>query len=196
MRIKDVASLGGLRDNQLVGYGLVVGLQGTGDSMRNAPFTEQAMQVDAGSDGRERAQHPASRPQRRGRDRDHQPDVAGVQGVADRRHGLGPWRCNLPAGRHADHDPADGRRRADPCRGPGLRVRVGLKRAGPGRNLLAGRANGRAHPERRDRGAGSAARRLWRGRQYLDARAAQPPTSRRRCGSRMSSTASRANISG
>ena len=44
VRIKDVASLGGLRDNQLVGYGLVVGLQGTGDSMRNAPFTEQSMQ--------------------------------------------------------------------------------------------------------------------------------------------------------
>ena len=44
VRIKDVASLGGLRDNQLVGYGLVIGLQGTGDSMRNAPFTEQSMQ--------------------------------------------------------------------------------------------------------------------------------------------------------
>ncbi len=44
VRIKDVASLGGMRENQLVGYGLVVGLQGTGDSMRNAPFTEQSMQ--------------------------------------------------------------------------------------------------------------------------------------------------------
>ena len=44
VRLKDVASLGGLRDNQLVGYGIVVGLQGTGDSMRNAPFTEQSIQ--------------------------------------------------------------------------------------------------------------------------------------------------------
>ncbi len=44
VRIKDVSNIGGLRDNQLVGYGLVVGLLGTGDSMRNAPFTEQAMQ--------------------------------------------------------------------------------------------------------------------------------------------------------
>ena len=44
VRIKDVATLGGMRDNQLVGYGLVVGLLGTGDTMRNAPFTEQAMQ--------------------------------------------------------------------------------------------------------------------------------------------------------
>ncbi len=44
VRIKDIASLGGMRDNQLVGYGLVVGLLGTGDTLRNAPFTEQAMQ--------------------------------------------------------------------------------------------------------------------------------------------------------
>ncbi len=42
-RIKDVAVLQGGRDNQLIGYGLVVGLQGTGDSLRNAPFTEQSM---------------------------------------------------------------------------------------------------------------------------------------------------------
>ena len=31
-RIKDVATIEGIRDNQLVGYGLVVGLRGTGDS--------------------------------------------------------------------------------------------------------------------------------------------------------------------
>lgn len=44
VRIKDISNVGGMRDNQLVGYGLVVGLLGSGDSMRNAPFTEQAMQ--------------------------------------------------------------------------------------------------------------------------------------------------------
>ena len=44
VRIKDVATIGGMRDNQLVGYGLVVGLQGSGDSMRNAPYTEQSLQ--------------------------------------------------------------------------------------------------------------------------------------------------------
>ncbi|MDX7952985.1 flagellar basal body P-ring protein FlgI [Lichenihabitans sp. Uapishka_5] len=44
VRIKDIAALGGMRDNQLVGYGIVVGLLGTGDTMRNAPFTEQSMQ--------------------------------------------------------------------------------------------------------------------------------------------------------
>jgi flagellar P-ring protein precursor FlgI len=44
VRIKDVTNLQGVRDNQLVGYGLVIGLQGTGDSLRNSRFTEQALQ--------------------------------------------------------------------------------------------------------------------------------------------------------
>jgi flagellar P-ring protein precursor FlgI len=43
-RIKDVTSLQNVRDNQVLGYGLVVGLSGTGDSLRSSPFTEQAMQ--------------------------------------------------------------------------------------------------------------------------------------------------------
>lgn len=42
-RIKDITSVQGVRPNQLVGYGLVVGLNGTGDSLRNAPFTEQSL---------------------------------------------------------------------------------------------------------------------------------------------------------
>ena len=33
------------RDNQLVGYGLVIGLQGSGDSLRNSPFTEQSIRA-------------------------------------------------------------------------------------------------------------------------------------------------------
>lgn len=44
-RIKDIASLQSGRENQLIGYGLVVGLQGTGDSMRSSPFTEQSMRA-------------------------------------------------------------------------------------------------------------------------------------------------------
>ena len=44
-RIKDVASLQSGRDNQLIGYGLVVGLQGTGDSLRSSPFTEQSLRA-------------------------------------------------------------------------------------------------------------------------------------------------------
>ncbi len=43
-RIKDVSSIQGVRENQLVGYGLVMGLQGTGDTLRNTPFTGQSMQ--------------------------------------------------------------------------------------------------------------------------------------------------------
>ena len=44
IRIKDIVSVQGVRANQLVGYGLVIGLNGTGDSLRNAPFTEQSLQ--------------------------------------------------------------------------------------------------------------------------------------------------------
>lgn len=43
-RIKDVVSFEGVRQNKLVGYGLVVGLAGTGDSLRNSPFTQQSLQ--------------------------------------------------------------------------------------------------------------------------------------------------------
>src|SRR5690606_4901535 len=43
-RIKDIAAVEGVRTNQLVGYGLVVGLDGTGDSLRNAPFTRQSLE--------------------------------------------------------------------------------------------------------------------------------------------------------
>ena len=42
-RIKDLVSVEGVRENQLVGYGLVVDLDGTGDSLRNAPYTEQSI---------------------------------------------------------------------------------------------------------------------------------------------------------
>lgn len=42
-RIKDLAEFDGVRGNDLVGYGLVVGLDGTGDSLRNAPFTEEVL---------------------------------------------------------------------------------------------------------------------------------------------------------
>lgn len=42
-RIKDLADVEGIRENQLVGYGLVVGLNGTGDSLNNSPFTKQSL---------------------------------------------------------------------------------------------------------------------------------------------------------
>ncbi|MBT0780077.1 MULTISPECIES: flagellar basal body P-ring protein FlgI [Paracoccus] len=43
VRIKDLANIDGVRGNDLVGYGLVVGLNGSGDSLRNSPFTEEIM---------------------------------------------------------------------------------------------------------------------------------------------------------
>lgn len=42
-RIKDIATIQGVRDNQLVGYGLVVGLDGTGDQTTQTPFTTQSI---------------------------------------------------------------------------------------------------------------------------------------------------------
>jgi flagellar P-ring protein precursor FlgI len=42
-RIKDIADFEGVRDNMLIGYGLVVGLNGTGDSLTNAPFTKESL---------------------------------------------------------------------------------------------------------------------------------------------------------
>jgi flagellar P-ring protein precursor FlgI len=43
-RVKDLVDVQGIRDNMLVGYGLVVGLNGTGDSLKNAPFTQLSIQ--------------------------------------------------------------------------------------------------------------------------------------------------------
>ncbi|MGE5545648.1 MAG: flagellar basal body P-ring protein FlgI [Solirubrobacterales bacterium] len=42
-RIKDIADFEGVRDNLLVGYGIVVGLNGTGDSLNNIPFTKESL---------------------------------------------------------------------------------------------------------------------------------------------------------
>ncbi len=44
-RVKDLVEIEGIRDNMLVGYGLVVGLNGSGDSLKNAPFTQQSLQT-------------------------------------------------------------------------------------------------------------------------------------------------------
>ena len=44
-RIKDLASVEGVRSNQILGYGIVVGLNGTGDTLNNIPFTKQSLQA-------------------------------------------------------------------------------------------------------------------------------------------------------
>ena len=43
VRVRDLVDFDGVRGNDLVGYGLVVGLDGSGDSLRNAPFTEEIL---------------------------------------------------------------------------------------------------------------------------------------------------------
>lgn len=43
VRLKDIVNIEGVRGNDLVGYGLVVGLDGTGDGVRNSPYTEEAL---------------------------------------------------------------------------------------------------------------------------------------------------------
>ncbi len=42
-RVKDIASVAGVRSNQLIGYGLVVGLNGSGDKVNSSPFTGQSL---------------------------------------------------------------------------------------------------------------------------------------------------------
>lgn len=44
-RIKDVVEVEGVRGNQLIGYGIVVGLNGTGDTVRNSPMLKQSMEA-------------------------------------------------------------------------------------------------------------------------------------------------------
>lgn len=45
VRLKDIVEFEGIRSNPLVGYGLVVGLQGTGDTLGNSPFTQQSLEA-------------------------------------------------------------------------------------------------------------------------------------------------------
>jgi flagellar P-ring protein FlgI len=44
-RVKDIVDVEGVRDNQLLGYGLVVGVNGSGDSLRNCAFTRQSLEA-------------------------------------------------------------------------------------------------------------------------------------------------------
>lgn len=43
VRLKDLVTVEGVRGNDLIGYGLVVGLNGSGDTLRNSPYTEEAL---------------------------------------------------------------------------------------------------------------------------------------------------------
>ena len=97
VRIKDIANLKGVRENQLVGYGLVIGLKGTGDTLRNSPFTEQSLQSMLDNMGINVRGTVAAHAKRRGRDRDrgvaalHRPAVRGSTSPC--RRSATPPRC-------------------------------------------------------------------------------------------------------
>ena len=163
-RIKDLANVEGVRQNQLIGYGLVVGLNGTGDTLNNSPFTKQSLQAMLERLGVNiRGARPPHR-QRRRRDGDRQPAGLRHPGHAHRRHGLGARRLQEPAGRHPAGDAAARRRRQ--C----LRGRAGLGRD----RRLPGRGRGRQdHPRRAD-GRPHRQRRHHRARDRLRAQPAEP----------------------
>ena len=127
-RIKDLANIEGVRQNQLIGYGLVVGLNGTGDTLNNNPFTKQSLQAMLERMGVNIRGATIAHRQRRRRDGDRQPAAVRHPGHPDRRHGLRARRRQEPAGRHpARH--AAARRRRQRLRGrPGLARRSAVSR--------------------------------------------------------------------
>ena len=129
-RIKDLVEVDGVRGNDLLGYGLVVGLNNTGDSLRNSPFTEDAIvnlleRLGVNVTGEQiRARNVAAvlvtaalPPFARA---GSQVDVT-VSAIGDAQE---------PARRHAGDDAAERRRRADLRRGAGLDHRRRRRRRG------------------------------------------------------------------
>ena len=167
-RIKDLANIEGVRQNQLIGYGLVVGLNGTGDTLNNIPFTKQSLQAMLERLGVNirGADHPHR--QRRRRHGHGQPAGVRHPGHAHRRHGVVARRRQEPARRHAAGDAAARRRRQR------LRGRPGLGRD----QRLPGRRRGRQdHPRRADRRP-HRQRRHHRARDRLRAEPAEPGAAR------------------
>ena len=178
-------SVEGVRENQLVGYGLVVGLNGTGDTLNNSPFTKQSLQAmleRLGVNTRGANLRTAN--------------VAAVMvtanlpafahaGHAHRRHRLGARRRQEPAGRHAAGHPAARRRRRGLRRGAGLGGDLRLHGRGRRRHGDSRRADRRPHRHRRAR---SSARSASSSRSLKHAAAGpaqsrphhRPPRSRRR----------------
>ncbi len=153
-RIKEFASVQGVRSNQLVGYGLVVGLDGTGDQSTSAPFTTQSISAMLQQMG-------VTVPQGTTMQLKNVAAVlvtAAVAGVCatwpgDRCQCLVARQCEEPAWRHADRHAAERRRRPDLCGRPGQPDRQRRWRRGrrqPGADQPPER---RPHPRRRHRRA-------------------------------------------
>ena len=148
-RIKDLANIEGVRQNQLIGYGLVVGLNGTGDTLNNIPFTKQSLQAMLERMG----VNIRGATIRTG-------NVAAVMvtgnlprlrhpGHADGRHGFRARRFQESAGRHPARHPPARRRRQRLCGGAGLGRGRRLCRRGCSRQRHPRRADGRPHRQRR-----------------------------------------------
>ena len=89
IRLKDLVEFDGVRSNDLVGYGLVVGLNGTGDGLRNSPFTEEIMANILERLGVNVTVRAVSAAQCRRRPGDGQPAAVCASGQPDRCDGFG-----------------------------------------------------------------------------------------------------------
>ncbi len=149
-RIKDIANIEGVRQNQLIGYGLVVGLNGTGDTLNNIPFTKQSLQAMLERMG----VNIRGAQIRTG-------NVAAVMVTANLPpFGTQGTRIDVTVsalgdakslhGRHAAGHAAARRRRQRLCSRPGLgRDRRASQAQGDSRQYHARRADGRTHLQRR-----------------------------------------------
>ncbi len=151
-RVKDLVDVEGVRDNMLVGYGLVVGLNGTGNSLKNAPFTQQSIQTMLERLGVNTVGQTMQTK-----------DVAAVMvtanlpafaapGHAPRRLGQRARRRQEPGRRHAGGDTALGADSQIYAVGQGPSPSA-VSRAGRRFERHQGRADRRAHRQRRDRRA-------------------------------------------
>ena len=95
LRIKEVASVQGVRSNQLTGYGLVVGLDGTGDQTTQMPYTTQTLSNYLQQMG-------ITLPATANTNNLQLKNVAAVHRCERLLHG----QCQVAQGRHADHHPA------------------------------------------------------------------------------------------
>ena len=112
-RIKDITDFEGVRDNPLVGYGLVVGLNGTGDSLRNSAFTAESLQAMLERLGVSTRGAGSQDQERRGGDGHRHAAAVRPPGLAPRRLGQRAGRRQVARRRHAAGDAALRRRRRD-----------------------------------------------------------------------------------